>query len=165
MKMPIPEPYREYAESMIDAARSTFEKHGELTPIAVIGDTNRNFVCPVAGLAAMPPSVAVQVLRSLAAKEHADFVMLGVEIYAARANSIEDAHERMAKYESVADMPDTIRAVFISLETYFGTWAAIAPREGTEGHYTFGEVNLEHTESNPSPFRDMLPRRASDTLQ
>lgn len=165
MTTPVPEPYREFAEALIASARNTLESQGLLAPIAVIGDTERRFLCPIGGLGNMPPNMAIQVIRSLTAKEHADFVMVATECWAATALTEDEAKARLAQYKRVTDMPDRVSAVYVSLETYQGTWSAIVPREGDEGRYTFGEVELRLSLENTSPFRDLLPRRDMDTLQ
>jgi hypothetical protein len=165
MTTPIPEPYRDYVTGLVDAARDTLEKHGELSPLFVIGSIERRFVAPIAGLLKLPPPIAMLVAKNIADKEQADFVLVSTEVWAKTSLSEAELRERRAQYECVADMPDRESAVYFRLETYHGVWAAVVPRLGTEGHYTFGEVEFDLLESSSGPFSDMLPRRASDTLQ
>lgn len=162
---PLPEEYRDFVEGLVDAARATLETHGVFLPIVVLGSVERKYLCPVGGLSSLPPTTAMEVVRALAIKEQADFVLLGSEVWIHHAKSEDEAARLAHAYSSVEDMPEAQSAVYFSLETYCGTWDAITPCLGDEGHYTFGEVEFDLTRASSLPFRDMLPRRSTDTLQ
>lgn len=165
MSTPVPEAYRELVESLVDAARATLEKCSTLAPVVVIGSVERSYVCPVGGIGDVPAAAAVQVVRTLCEKERADFVFIGWEVWMRRTASKQEVQTMRQQDKRVSDMPDRVDGLYFSVETYLGTWTALAPRVSTEGHYTFGEVTFRFVEESSSPFHDMLPRRAADTLQ
>ena len=167
MHIPIPERYVDLFEGIVASARATMENKGMLPTMAILGKfEGEGFdFMPVAGLTELPSRVAHKLICMLAEQEHADFVMSVAEVWSQPVHSDAEVKKLLSEHKRVVDMPDCRSSVYFALDTYEGSWSAIVPREGEEGHYTFGAVELRSMQSANAMFIGVLPRRDSDAIQ
>lgn len=152
--------------AFIETARGLMEKEGELTPVAFVGrfDGGGDIV---GGLHLMPKDMTPKIIRAVAKKIDADYVLFVTEVWLKpmdfKTRAEADAfYQRMSSEGGqVRDMPGRIDAVMFQLETYSGQFMANVPREGNEGAYTFGEPKFDLSRESMGRFVGMLPPRGA----
>jgi hypothetical protein len=159
--LPLPHQFTALVEMGILRARELISALDEdddrqIAPIAFVGNTARDELCPMEleGIADQFPSQ----IRRVAGRIEADVIFTIMGGLALDPDHARDYHAILDRYDSLADSPYAIEALYFQLETHAGTWRALAPLEPSNGRKTVGEVHMRMQTGAQGPFTGLLPQ-------
>lgn len=158
----VPELVRAFVETIVEQARDNMEKHGGLSPIAFCSKYDCEQINVVKDLATVDKDKGAAMIRYVAKKTDADFVLYVDEcwLFTAQAETMKDARAIRDQYGGqVKDIPGRVDAVMFMLDTREGLFSANEIRQDASKFglkYTFGNVDFEMMDASEGRFTSFL---------
>src|SRR5574342_86303 len=125
--MDIPEKYQIAIDKIVSVARKFLSEGGEITGFVFLGKSDLPLLpCPMRMSNNAEKEISAMLVREIARAAQAEFVIMISEAWALEQTKIsfDDYKKYMESHNGIAEHPDRMEVVMITLETPEGYWLA-----------------------------------------
>lgn len=160
--MNVPEKYLENINAIINAVRDSFSKGETPPPVVFLGNDKECFPCIMDMSSEMAKTISAMLARYTAQLFDAEYAIMVSEVWSLGGEKLSqtEIQDYLKTHDGIAEHPDRIDSLMITLETLEGYWLGQTEiKTSADGKKSFDEIEFKFLIKAGGRFTCFLPRR------